>query len=279
VIEQQTSKKPPPPKKEAEMGFWDHLEVLRGHIFRSAAALLVFSIIAFIFKEIIFDGIILAPLDAHFITNRILCRLGHWVSSESLCFKKLELVLQNIELSGQFMMHLYVSFVAGLILAMPYIIFEIWRFILPALHENEKKYTRGAVFVISVLFLSGVFFGYFLIVPLTINFFGNYHVSEQVTNQIHLNSYISSVISIVMGIGIVFELPVLIYFLTKVGVVTPAFLKKNRKVMVVIVLVLASIITPPDVFSQILVSIPLLLLYELSIKVANKVYKSNFYNV
>ncbi len=261
------------------MGFWDHLEVLRGHIFRSAAALLVFSIIAFIFKEIIFDGIILAPLDAHFITNRILCRLGHWVSSESLCFQKLELVLQNIELSGQFMMHLYVSFVAGLILAMPYIIFEIWRFILPALHENEKKYTRGAVFVISVLFLSGVFFGYFLIVPLTINFFGNYHVSEQVTNQIHLNSYISSVISIVMGIGIVFELPVLIYFLTKVGVVTPAFLKKNRKVMVVIVLVLASIITPPDVFSQILVSIPLLLLYELSIKVANKVYKSNFYNV
>jgi len=177
------------------------------------------------------------------------------------------------------MMHLYVSFMAGLILAMPYIVFEIWRFVLPALHPNEKKYTKGAVFVISFLFTLGVLFGYFLIVPLTINFFGNYHVSEHVSNQIHLNSYVHSVISILIGIGIVFELPVFIYFLTKLGIVSPSFLKKNRKVMIVIVLVLASIITPPDMFSQILVSIPLLLLYELSIVVAKRVYKPPTYDL
>ena len=277
--ERQTTKKLPPPKQEAEMGFWDHLEELRGHIFRSAAAVLVLSILAFIGKSIIFDKIILAPLEVDFITNRVLCKLGKLVSSDALCFGKIDLILQNIELSGQFMMHLYVSFMAGLILAMPYIVFEIWRFVLPALHPNEKKYTKGAVFVISFLFTLGVLFGYFLIVPLTINFFGNYHVSEHVSNQIHLNSYVHSVISILIGIGIVFELPVFIYFLTKLGIVSPSFLKKNRKVMIVIVLVLASIITPPDMFSQILVSIPLLLLYELSIVVAKRVYKPPTYDL
>ncbi len=274
ATEQQTTKKPPPPKKEAEMGFWEHLEELRGHIFRSTAAVLVFSVLAFIGKKIIFDKIILAPLETDFITNRVLCKLGKIISSDALCFGKIELTLQNIELSGQFMMHLYVSFMAGLILAMPYIVFEIWRFIVPALHKNEKKYTKGAVFVISFLFTLGVLFGYFLIVPLTVNFFGNYHVSEHVSNQIHLNSYVHSVISILIGIGIVFELPVFIFFLTKLGLVSPDFLKKNRKVMVIIVLVLASIITPPDMFSQILVSIPLMLLYELSILVSKRVYKT-----
>ena len=261
------------------MGFWEHLEELRGHIFRSTAAVLIFSILAFIGKKIIFDYIILAPLESDFITNRVLCKLGKLVSSDALCFGKIELILQNIELSGQFMMHLYVSFIAGLILAMPYIVFEIWRFIMPALHDGEKKYTKGAVFVISFLFLLGVLFGYFMIVPLTVNFFGNYHVSENVSNQIHLNSYINTVISIVIGIGVVFELPVFIYFLTKLGIVSPDFLKKNRKVMIVIVLVLASIITPPDMFSQILVSIPLLLLYEVSIKVATRVYETPLHNL
>ncbi len=278
MTEHQTTKKAPPPRQEAEMGFWEHLEVLRGHIFRSAAAVLVFSILAFLGKKIIFDSVILAPLQTDFITNRLLCKLGHLLSSDALCFKKLNLVLQNIELSGQFMTHLYISFIAGLVLAMPYIVFEIWRFVLPALHPNEKKYARGAVFVISSLFLLGVVFGYFIIVPLTINFFGTYQVSEQISNQIHLSSYISSLVSVVVGAGIVFELPVLVYFLTRIGIVSPAFLKKNRKVMLVIILTLSAIITPPDVFSQILVSIPLLLLYEASIKVAKRVYKSNVYD-
>jgi len=260
-----------PPEKD--MSFWDHLEELRKHIFRSLAAVLVFSILAFIGKKYIFDVIILAPKEPDFITNRLLCKLGELLSVDALCIGQLSLSIQNINMSGQFMMHLYVSMVAGLIIGMPYIIFEIWRFIMPALHPTEKKYSRGAVFASSLLFISGVLFSYFLILPLTINFLGSYQISPDVPNQIQLNSYISTIVSVTIAVGIVFELPILIYFLTKVGVVTPAFLKKNRKYMFVIVLILSAIITPPDVFSQILVCIPLIGLYEMSIKISQKVYK------
>lgn len=258
---------------EKEMSFWNHLEELRKHIFRSLAAVLVFSILAFIGKKFIFDVIILAPKDSGFITNRLLCRLGELLSVDALCIGKLSLSIQNINMSGQFMMHLYVSMVAGLIIATPYIIFEMWRFIMPALHPNEKKYSKGAVAASSLLFISGVLFAYYLILPLTINFLGSYQISPDVPNQIQLNSYISTVVSVTIAVGIVFELPILIYFLTKVGIVTPSFLKKNRKYMFVIVLVLSAIITPPDVFSQVLVCIPLIGLYEMSIKISERVYK------
>jgi len=260
-----------PPKKE--MSFWNHLEELRKHIFRSLAAVLVFSILAFIGKKFIFDVIILAPKNSAFITNRLLCKLGEILSVDALCIGKLSLSIQNINMSGQFMMHLYVSMVAGLIIAAPYIIFEMWRFIMPALHPNEKKHSKGAVAASSLLFISGVLFAYYLILPLTINFLGSYQISPDVPNQIQLNSYISTVVSVTIAVGIVFELPILIYFLTKVGVVTPSFLKKNRKYMFVIVLILSAIITPPDVFSQILVCIPLIGLYEISIKISQRVYK------
>ena len=260
-----------PPEKE--MSFWNHLEELRKHIFRSLAAVLVFSILAFIGKKFIFDVIILAPKNSDFITNRLLCKLGELLSVDALCIGKLSLSIQNINMSGQFMMHLYVSMVAGLIIAAPYIIFEMWRFIMPALHPNEKKHSKGAVAASSLLFISGVLFAYYLILPLTINFLGSYQISPDVPNQIQLNSYISTVVSVTIAVGIVFELPILIYFLTKVGVVTPSFLKKNRKYMFVIVLILSAIITPPDVFSQILVCIPLIGLYEISIKISQRVYK------
>jgi len=260
-----------PPEKE--MSFWNHLEELRKHIFRSLAAVLVFSILAFIGKKFIFDVIILAPKDSGFITNRLLCKLGELLSVDALCIGKLSLSIQNINMSGQFMMHLYVSMVAGLIIAAPYVIFEMWRFIMPALHPNEKKHSKGAVAASSLLFICGVLFAYYLILPLTINFLGSYQISPDVPNQIQLNSYISTVVSVTIAVGIVFELPILIYFLTKVGVVTPAFLKKYRKYMFVIVLVLSAIITPPDVFSQILVCIPLIGLYEISIKISQRVYK------
>ena len=271
--EEISNKKPNEPPPEKEMSFWNHLEELRKHIFRSLAAVLVFSILAFIGKKFIFDVIILAPKNSDFITNRLLCRLGELLSVDALCIGKLSLSIQNINMSGQFMMHLYVSMVAGLIIAMPYIIFEMWRFIMPALHPNEKKHSKGAVAASSLLFIGGVLFSYYLILPLTINFLGSYQISPDVPNQIQLNSYISTVVSVTIAVGIVFELPILIYFLTKVGVVTPAFLKKNRKYMFVIVLVLSAIITPPDVFSQILVCIPLIGLYEISIKISQRVYK------
>ncbi|MCF8367560.1 MAG: twin-arginine translocase subunit TatC [Bacteroidales bacterium] len=262
-----------PVEEENEMSFWEHLEELRAHLFRSIAAIMVFSIAAFLAKRIVFDVIILAPKSADFITNRLLCKASDWLSIDALCIGRLNLSMQNINMSGQFMTHMYVSLIAGVIVAAPYIIWEMWRFIMPALKPKEKKYSRGAVFVSSLLFFSGVLFAYFLIVPLTINFLGTYQVSPDVPNQIHLNSYISTVVSVTIAVGIVFELPILVFFLTKVGIVTPAFLKKNRKIMFIIVLVLSAIITPPDVFSQILVCIPLIGLYELSIKISEKVYK------
>ena len=162
---------------------------------------------------------------------------------------------------------------AGLVLAAPYVIWELFRFVEPAMYDSERKYARGGVLITSALFLTGIVFSYFLIVPLTINFLGGYHVSGQVANQIALNSYISTVISVCFAVGIVFELPVLVYFLARLGVVTPDLLKKNRKIMIVVTLALSAIITPPDVFSQVMVAIPLLFLYEVSIVIAKRVQK------
>lgn len=264
---------PPPPPVEKEMTFWDHLEELRAHIFRALAAIMVFAIAAFIGKTYIFDYVILAPKDADFITNQLLCKASDLLSIDALCIGRLNLSMQNINMSGQFMTHMYVSLVAGFILAAPYVIWEMWRFIMPALKPNEKRYSGGAVFVSSLLFMMGVLFAYYLIVPLTINFLGTYQVSQDVPNQIHLNSYISTVVSVTLAVGIVFELPILVYFLTKVGILTPTFMRKNRKIMFIIVLVLSAIITPPDIFSQVLVCIPLIGLYELSIKISEKVHK------
>jgi sec-independent protein translocase protein TatC len=260
---------------EKEMSFWEHLEVLRGHILRSAAALVVFAVAAFINKKIIFDYVILAPKDPGFITNRFFCRMSDLLSIQGLCIRDFNLTLQNINMSGQFMMHFYISIVAGLIVASPYIVWEFWRFIKPALHKKEKHYAKGAVFAITGLFLTGILFSYFIIVPLTINFFGSYQISDSVQNTITLSSYIQTIVSTTLASGIVFELPILVYFLTKIGLVTPAFLKKSRKYMVIIVLILAAIITPPDVFSQILVSLPLFGLFEASIWISKRVYEKS----
>ncbi|MFU8844468.1 MAG: twin-arginine translocase subunit TatC [Bacteroidales bacterium] len=259
--------------EDTELSFWEHLEELRGHIFRSLAAVLFFALAAFLGKKFVFDNIILAPRSENFITNRMLCKAGELLSIDALCIGRLNLEIQNISMAGQFMTHIYVSLIVGLIIGAPYLIWEMWRFILPALKPKERKYSQGAVIVSSLLFLAGILFAYFLIVPLTINFLGTYQVSPDVPNQIQLSSYISTVVSVTLAVGIVFELPILIFFLTKIGIVSPAFLRKNRKIMLVIVLVLSAIITPPDVFSQILVCIPLLGLYELSITISDRVYR------
>ncbi|PIY34630.1 MAG: twin-arginine translocase subunit TatC, partial [Bacteroidetes bacterium CG_4_10_14_3_um_filter_42_6] len=164
----------------------------------------------------------------------------------------------------------------GFILAFPYVLWETWRFIRPAMHENERKYSTGGVIISSILFLFGVLFSYFLIVPLTVNFLGTYQVSERVLNQISLTSYISTVVSVTFAVGVAFELPILVFFLTKIGILTSGFMMKNRKYMYVILLIVSAIITPPDVFSQILVVFPLIGLYELSIAVAKNVEKKNY---
>lgn len=259
--------------QENEMSFWEHLEELRWHILRSVIAVLVLSIIAFLNRHFVFDYLILSPSKADFFTNRMLCKVGELLHIEAICMDQLNLQIININMSGQFLTHMYISFITGLIVAFPFVLNEFWRFIRPALHQDEAKYSGGAVFISSLLFFLGVLFSYFLIVPLTINFLGTYQVSETVANQISLQSYISTVISVIFAVGLVFELPILIYFLTKVGLITPGFMRKNRKYTLVILLAVSAIITPPDVFSQILVCIPLMGLYELSILVSDRIYK------
>ncbi len=271
-------KPPPKPNKksnEAEMTFWDHLRELRGHLVRSLVAIILFAIIAFINKDFVFDHIILAPKDANFITNQLLCKLGMLINIDYFCISDFSLKIININMSGQFMTHLYISFMAGVVMAAPYIIYQFWKFIEPALYDHEKINTGSTVLVSSALFLTGIAFSYFLIVPLALNFFGSYHVSAEVANQIALGSYISMVVTVTISIGVVFELPVILYFLTKAGLVSVDFLKKNRKYMLVIVLVLSAIITPPDVFSQVLVTLPLMILYEFSILVAKRAAKKD----
>lgn len=258
---------------EKEMSFWEHLEELRWHIVRSVIAIFIFAIIAFLNRKIIFDVVILAPKDSNFITNRILCQIADYLSISGLCLGDMSLKIINISMSGQFMTHMYISMIVGLVAAFPYVIYEIWSFINPALHTKEKKYSGGAVISSSLLFMLGVLFSYFIIVPLTVNFFGTYQVSDVVENSISLDSYISTVVSVTFAVGLVFELPIFVYFLTKIGIITPSFMKKNRKYMLVILLIIAAIITPPDVFSQILVVIPLYGLYELSISLSKRVYK------
>ncbi|NVO19669.1 MAG: twin-arginine translocase subunit TatC [Bacteroidetes bacterium] len=272
MAEQQNPEKPGKKDSFKEMTFWEHLGELRKRLIRIVLAVLAASILAFIERDIIFDTIILAPKDGDFITYRWLCKLGEWLHVDSLCMTDTHIKLINFNLSGQFMTHMTISMVAGLIIAMPYIFWQIWQFIKPALYEKERKYARTAVFIMSALFIIGVLFSYFFMVPWTLNFLGTYQVSSKVENQIALSSYISTVVNVILSVGATFELPVVIYVLARVGIISPEFLVKNRKYAFVIVLIIAAIITPPDVFSQIIVTIPLWALYEASILVARRVH-------
>lgn len=256
---------------EKEMGFWDHLEVLRFALMRSLIAVIVFAVVAFFFKSFIYDHVILGPKQAGFISNRLFCQLGHLLNTESLCINLNDFPIVNFELAGQFRNHMFITLVAGFVFAMPYILTEMWLFIRPALTTKEKKGVKGFVFVTNLLFLTGLSFGYFVIVPLAINFLSNYLISDAVANTIQLGSYIQTVVMISLSTGIVFELPVLIYFLAKMGIVTAQFLKVYRKHALVFFFILAAILTPPDIFSQILVATPLIILYEVSIRIAKRV--------
>ncbi|MDR1672582.1 MAG: twin-arginine translocase subunit TatC [Bacteroidales bacterium] len=259
-----------------EMSFLEHLEELRWHIVRSAAAVIVLAVIAFIFSGFIFDSILLAPKNPEFITNRLLCRLGRYVNTEALCINtNSSFMIQNINMAGQFSADIMVSLIVGVIAAFPYIMWEVWKFIAPALYEKERRHAQGSVWAVSALFLIGAAFGYFVIVPLSVDFLGGYHASKQIVNQIALNSYFSTVAYIPLATGVVFELPLLMIFLTKVGVVNPGFLEKYRRHAYILLLILAAVITPPDVFSQILVVLPLILLFEMSIVMTKRTARKN----
>ncbi len=258
---------------QAEMSFLEHLEELRWHIIRSVLAIVVFAVVAFILKDFIFDVVILKPKTPEFFTNRMFVKLGELIHSEAIMINQKELNLIAIKMADQFMIHIMVSIIAGLIIASPFVINEFWMFIRPALYDKEKKYASGAVFYTSVLFLLGILFGYYLIVPLSIHFLGSYSISEEVVNQINTRSYISTLTSISFASGVVFLIPVFSYFLSKVGILTPQFMKTYRKHAYVVMLLLSAIITPPDVFSQIMVCFPLVFLYEIGIMISRRVVK------
>jgi len=258
-----------------EMSFLDHLEILRWHLLRAFSSVFIVAILAFVFKEIVFDVIILAPSDPLFFTNRMLCELAQKINLPALCINQVPLSFQNINMSGQFTTHIWVSFVVGIVLSFPYIFWEFWRFVKPALYQNEISNSRGAIFFASSLFSIGILFAYYIICPLSVHFLGTYQVSHKVENIVNLGSYISTITSIVLAGGIIFELPIFIYFLAKVGLVTSGFLIKYRKHSIVVALLLAAIITPPDVISQLLVCFPLIILYESGIMIAKRLEKKN----
>ena len=255
------------------MSFLEHLEELRWHLVRSVASVLIFAIIAFIFHKFIYKNVLEAPMNSDFFTNRMLCRLAEMLNSIELCINSTPLSIQNLDMSGEFSASIMISLYAGLIVAFPYIIWEMWRFIAPALYENERKHARGSVLAISIMFFIGTLFGYYIIVPLTVHFFGSWKISETIATQIQLGSYLSTITFIPFSTGVIFELPILMIFLTKVGIVSPAFLIKYRKHAIIVLMILAAVITPPDIFSMILVVIPLITLYEVSIILTKRTAK------
>lgn len=257
-----------------EMSFLDHLEELRWHLIRSTLAIVLIGVIAFVMKDFIFDTIIFGPKKMNFPTYRFFCNIATFfgVTSE-FCGDSLPFTIQNRTMAGQFSAHIWTSIWAGVIVGFPYILWELWRFISPGLYEKERKHSRGFILTASFLFFVGVLFGYYVVAPLSINFLGTYQVSQEVNNEIDISSFIGTVRSSVIACGIMFELPIIIYFLTKVGLVTPEILRKYRKIALVIVLILSAIITPPDVTSQIVVAIPVLVLYQVSIYISKLVTK------
>ncbi len=261
---------------QKEMSFFDHIDALRGHLFRAVLALFICALAAFFNKYILFDVIIFGPVHLNFWTYEKLCDLSHLVAgNDSYCIKEMGFVLSNITMSGQFTEHLFVAFVSGIILSFPYLLWELWRFIKPALSKREIGYARGLVFFSSMLFFLGVLFGYFLLAPLSINFLGSYKVSDLVSNEINLESYVSFIATLTLATGLIFEMPVLVYFLTKVGVMGSTWMRKNRKYAIVVILILSGVLTPsPDVTSQMLMFVPLYGLYEISIFVAMGVEKN-----
>lgn len=256
-----------------EMTFFDHIDELRSHLMRSVIAIFLGAVLAFFNKYILFDIIIFGPMRIDFLSYRILCKLSYWAKgTDEYCIKSINFELKNIDMTGQFTQHLWIAFIAGVIIAFPYILWQLWRFIKPALSKKEIGYARGLVFFSSILFFIGIAFGYFFLAPVSVSFMGSYKVSELVSNEINLESYISFVSTITFACGLMFEMPILVYFLVKIGILSSRLMSKYRKHALVVILVLAAVLTPsPDMASQILMAIPLYALFELSIFIAKGV--------
>lgn len=261
-------------KNVNEMSFLDHLEDLRWHLIRATLAVVAAGFIAFLAKGIIFDFLIFGPIRSDFITYQWLCKASRLIGLNSFCNLDFAFEIQSRTMSGQFSAHIWTAITAGFIMSFPYVLYEFWKFISPGLYDKERKTSRGFIFVSSLLFFMGVLFGYYIICPLSINFLGTYMVSDLVHNDFDLNSYIALIRASVLASGLVFELPIVVYFLTKVGLVTPEFLRKQRKYALVLILIVSAIITPPDIASQVIVAIPVLILYQISIYISKVVIRN-----
>lgn len=262
-------------KPIGEMSFLDHLEELRWLLVRSSAAVVIMAIVAYFFADYIFEELIFGPTDPNFVTYRFFCDASHYLGfADSICITKLDFIIQNTEMEGQVNVFVWICITTGFILAFPYILWQFWKFISPALYEKERKGAQVFIFVASILFFLGVLFGYYVIVPMSVNFLATFNISSIVKNQFTISSYISMVKTAVIASGLFFELPIIIYFLTKLGLVGPTFLREYRKYAIVIVLIIAAIVTPPDVISQITVAVPMLLIYEASIWISVIVEKN-----
>jgi len=261
-------------EERAEMSFIEHLEVLRGHLFRSALAIAAGAIVFIVYNTFFVREVLMGPTHADFPTYKWLCKVGHAIGlGDQMCMKDIGLKMQSTSVSGQFSMYFTLIFVGGIIVAFPYIFWEFWRFIKPALTKKELSKTRGVIFWVSFLFFLGITFGYFIIAPYTVNFFANFQLDDNIENRWTITSYIDTLVPLILGTGLAFQLPLVMFFLAKVGLMSPDFLRRNRKYAIVIILILAGIITPPDVISQIICTIPLMLLYEISIWLTAKVQK------
>jgi sec-independent protein translocase protein TatC len=259
------------------MTFIDHLEELRVRIIRSAAAILIMAVVIFIYRDWIFDYIVTGPINPDFVSYRVLCNFSHWAHlGDTLCMPPVKVNMQSNTFGGQFLGSISMALVGGIIMAFPFIFWQFWQFIKPALKENESKNTRYVIFWVTFFFFSGAAFGFFLLGPFTFNFLAGFQLGNRgtIVTLPTFTDYIDNLTNIILGCGLAFELPVLAFILTKIGMISPDFLRKTRKYAVVIILIVAAFITPsPDWMSQMIVFTPLFLLYELSILVSARVYK------
>lgn len=255
-----------------EMTFFEHLDELRKYILRALIGVTVFTLLALIFKDILFTGIIFAPTRLDFWTYEMLCKLSYQVNNtDNLCIKSIDYIIFSPSVTAQFTQYFMVSVIAGIILSFPWILYQLWLFIKPALSHKESKSATGMVIYCSGLFFIGVLFGYFMLTPVSLNFLGSFKLMDSIENKFTVESYIGFVTMLTLATGIIFELPIIIYFLAKLGLVTVEFLRKYRRYAIVIILLLSAIITPPDITSQILMTIPLAILYEAGIIIARRV--------
>jgi sec-independent protein translocase protein TatC len=261
-------------KHPDEMSFLDHLEELRWHLIRATLAVVIIGTVAFIFKGTLFE-IIFGPQNPDFVSYDILCKISQFFGAEKGCIADgdMDFIIQSRKVAGQFSAAIWTSIMAGVVIGFPYILYEFWKFISPGLYENERRSSKGFIVVASFLFFLGAAFGYFVVAPLSINFLATFKISDAVQNEFDIDSFIGLVRASVLASGLIFELPIIMYFLTKIGLVTPEFLKKNRKYALVIVLILAAIITPPDISTQVIVAVPIIILYEVSIFISRGVIR------